>query len=85
VLAHEHDIPFYVAAPRSTFDLNQTSEDVVLEERNPEEVTHFGHQRIAPSGIDVLNPAFDITPMKYVDAIICETGVFSPNELEKSM
>ena len=85
VLAHEHDIPFYVAAPRSTFDLNQTSEDVVLEERNPEEVTHFGHERIAPSGIDVLNPAFDITPMKYVDAIICETGVFSRNELEKSM
>ena len=85
VLAHEHDIPFYVAAPRSTFDLNQTSEDVVIEERNPEEVTHFGHQRIAPSGIDVLNPAFDMTPMKYVDAIICETGVFSPNELEKSM
>jgi methylthioribose-1-phosphate isomerase len=85
VLAHEHDIPFYVAAPRSTFDLNQTSEDVVLEERNPEEVTHFGHQRIAPSGIDVLNPAFDITPMKYVDAIICETGVFSRNELEKIM
>jgi methylthioribose-1-phosphate isomerase len=85
VLAHEHDIPFYVAAPRSTFDLNQTSEDVVLEERYPEEVTHFGHERIAPSGIDVLNPAFDITPMKYVDAIICETGVFSRNELEKIM
>ena len=83
VLAHEHDIPFYVAAPRSTFDLNQTSEDVVIEERNSEEVTHLGHQRIVPSGIDVLNPAFDITPMRYVAAIICETGVFSPNELEK--
>jgi methylthioribose-1-phosphate isomerase len=85
VLSHEHDIPFYVAAPRSTFDLNKTSEDVVIEERNSEEVTYFGHQRIAPSGIDVLNPAFDITPMRYVDAIICETGVFSPNELEKPM
>ena len=83
VLAHEHDVPFYVAAPRSTFDLDQTSEDVVIEERNSEEITHFDHQRIAPSGIDVLNPAFDITPMRYVDAIICETGVFSPNELEK--
>ena len=83
VLAHEHDIPFYVAAPRSTFDLNQTSEDVVIEERNSEEVTHLGCQRIAPCGIDVLNPAFDITPMRYVDAIICETGVFPPNELEK--
>jgi len=83
VLAHEHDIPFYVAAPRSTFDLDQTSEDVVIEERNSEEVTHLGCQRIAPHGIDVLNPAFDITPMRYVAAIICETGVFSPNELEK--
>ncbi len=85
VLAHEHDIPFYVAAPRSTFDLNQTSEDVVIEERNSEEVTHFNSQRVAPSGINVLNPAFDITPMRYVGAIICEAGVFSPNELEKLM
>ncbi len=85
VLAHEHHIPFYVAAPTSTFDLSQTSEDVVIEERNSEEVTHFGSESIAPSGIDVLNPAFDITPMKYVSGIICETGVFAPTELEKLM
>jgi len=83
VLAHEHDIPFYVAAPRSTFDLNQTSEDVVIEERNSEEVTHLGCQRIAPRGIDVLNPAFDITPMRYVSAVICEIGVLHPTELQR--
>jgi methylthioribose-1-phosphate isomerase len=85
VLAHKHNIPFYVAAPTSTFDPSRTSEDVVIEERDPEEVTRFSCQRIAPSGIDVLNPAFDITPMKYVSGIICETGVFSPTELEKLM
>ncbi len=83
VLAHEHNIPFYVAAPKSTFDLTHTSEDVIIEERNSEEVTHLGSKRIAPRGIDVLNPAFDITPMKYVSGIICETGVFPPTELEK--
>jgi methylthioribose-1-phosphate isomerase len=85
VLAHEHHIPFYVAAPTSTFDLSQTSEGVVIEERNSEEVTHFGSESIASSGINVLNPAFDITPMKYVSSIICETGVFTPTELEKLM
>ena len=83
VLAHEHNIPFYVAAPKSTFDLNQTSEDVVIEERNSEEVTHLGCQRIAPRGIDVLNPAFDITPMRYVSAVICEIGVLHPTELQR--
>jgi methylthioribose-1-phosphate isomerase len=83
VLAHEHDVPFYVAAPRSTFDLDQTSENVIIEERNSEEVTHLNSQRVASSGVDVLNPAFDITPMRYVGAVICETGVFSPNELKK--
>jgi methylthioribose-1-phosphate isomerase len=82
VLAHEHKIPFYVAAPTSTFDLKRSASEVPIEERNPEEVTHFGAQKIAPNGINVLNPAFDITPMRYVTAIICETGVFSPKDLE---
>ncbi|MFQ6064855.1 MAG: S-methyl-5-thioribose-1-phosphate isomerase [Candidatus Bathyarchaeia archaeon] len=81
VLANEHKIPFYVAAPTSTFDLNQSSEEIVIEERDSTEITHFGSRLIATRGIDVLNPAFDITPMKYVSAIICETGVFSPTEL----
>ena len=76
VLAHEHGIPFYVAAPKSTFDLAHKATDVVIEERKPEEVTHFGCQRTAPEGISVMNPAFDITPLKYVSAIICETQVY---------
>jgi methylthioribose-1-phosphate isomerase len=76
VLAHEHGIPFYVAAPKSTFDLVHTSTDVIIEERNPAEVTHIGTQPIAAPGVGVLNPAFDITPLKYVTAIICESGVY---------
>ena len=83
VLAHEHKIPFYVAAPTSTFDLAHSASEVVIEERNPEEVTHFGTQKIAPNGVKVLNPAFDITPMRYVTAIICETGVLPPKDLER--
>jgi len=80
VLAKEHGIPFYVAAPTSTFDLSKNSEDVIIEERSPEEVTHVGSVRIAPEGVEVMNPAFDITPLKYVDAIICEKGVLSREE-----
>ena len=82
VLAHEHGIPFYSAAPSSTFDLEHTTQDVVIEERNPEEVTNFGSEIIAPKGVKVLNPAFDITPMKYVKGIVCEKGVLSPKQLE---
>lgn len=81
VLAREHGIPFYVAAPTSTFDLTRTSEEVVIEKRKPEEVTRFGSQRIAPKGVDVFNPAFDITPLKYVSAVICEKGVITPEKL----
>jgi methylthioribose-1-phosphate isomerase len=76
VLAHEHGIPFYVAAPKSTFDLAHKASDVVIEERKPEEVTHIGSVQIAPDGVKVMNPAFDITPLKYVSAIICETQVY---------
>ena len=76
VLAHEHGIPFYVAAPKSTFDLAHKASDVIIEERKPEEVTRIGSQQIAPDGKNVMNPAFDITPLKYVSAIICETQVY---------
>ncbi len=82
VLAHKHKIPFYVAAPLSTFDLNASAKDVTIEERDPEEVTHIKSVRIAPLGVKALNPAFDITPMKYVDAIICEKGVLSGKDIE---
>jgi len=83
VLAKEHKIPFYVAAPTSTFDFTRTAEEVVIEERKPEEVTHIGSQRIAAEGIGVLNPAFDITPFKYVTAIICENGVLDKRYYSK--
>ncbi|MEM2167881.1 MAG: S-methyl-5-thioribose-1-phosphate isomerase [Candidatus Bathyarchaeia archaeon] len=83
VLAHEHSIPFYVAAPLSTFDLKAFARDVVIEERSPEEVTCIGAVRIAPPNVNVLNPAFDITPIKYVDAIICEIGVLDKRQFEK--
>jgi methylthioribose-1-phosphate isomerase len=76
VLAHEHGVPFYVAAPKSTFDLSRTSADVVIEERKSAEVTHYGGQQVAAEGVGVLNPAFDITPLKYVSAIIHEGGVY---------
>jgi methylthioribose-1-phosphate isomerase len=76
VLAHEHGIPFYVAAPKSTFDLIHKASDVVIEERKAEEVTSVGCQKIAPEGTAVMNPAFDITPLKYVSAIICESQVY---------
>lgn len=80
VLAHEHGIPFYVAAPKSTFDLTCKAADVTIEERKPEEVTHVGCQQTAPDGVKVMNPAFDATPLKYVSAIICETQVYYPKD-----
>ncbi len=78
VLAKEHGIPFYVAAPWSTFDLETKPEEVVIEERDEREVTEIAGVRIAPQGVKVFNPAFDITPPEYVSAIITERGVFNP-------
>ncbi len=75
VLAHEHKIPFYVAAPKSTFDLTCKAVDVEVEERKTEEVTHIGGVQIAPNGVNVMNPSFDPTPLKYVTAIITENRV----------
>jgi methylthioribose-1-phosphate isomerase len=76
VLAHEHGIPFYAVAPTSTFDLSLSSGDQIpIEQRDPEEVTHVRGVRIAPEGIGVVNPAFDVTPNRYVTAIVCENGV----------
>ena len=83
VLAKEHGVPFYVAAPKSTFDLAHTSTDVIIEERKPSEVTHVGSQQITASGVGVLNPAFDITPLNYVSAIICESGIYYKKDFGK--
>ena len=76
VLAKEHDIPFYVAAPLSTVDLNTpTGDQIPIEERSAREVTHLGPTRLTPEGARVRNPAFDVTPSKYVTAIITERGI----------
>jgi methylthioribose-1-phosphate isomerase len=83
VLAKEHNVPFYVAAPKSTFDLTLKSSDVAIEEREPEEVTHVGSRKIAAEGVKVLNPAFDITPLDYVTAIICESGILYKEDFRK--
>jgi methylthioribose-1-phosphate isomerase len=80
-----YKIPFYVAAPISTFDFSLRSEEVVIEERQHREVTHFHSKRTAPKGVRVINPAFDITPLKFVEAIICEKGVLSRNRFRKFM
>ena len=76
VLARQHEIPFYVAAPISTIDLKAaTGEAIPIEERDTREVTHMREQRLAPEGIEVQNPAFDVTPNELVTAIITDKGV----------
>ncbi len=76
VLAKENNIPFYVAAPISTLDLSIASgEQIPIEERNEREVTHVKETRLAPAGIRIANPAFDVTPNRYVAAIITERGI----------
>src|SRR3989442_10021019 len=79
VLARAHSLPFYVVAPRSTIDLKLSSgEQIPIEQRNPEEVTKVRGVVIAPAGIRVANPAFDVTPNSYVTAIITEAGIARP-------
>ncbi len=83
VLAKYHNIPFYVAAPLSTIDMCLSSgEEIPIEERNPQEVTHHGGQPMAPEGVQVWNPAFDVTPNSLVTAIITEMGVVYPSYVE---
>ncbi len=79
VAAAAHHIPFYVAAPSSTFDRSIASGDEIpIEQRDPREVTHGFGRQTAPDGIAVYNPAFDVTPADLVAAIICERGVIRP-------
>ena len=76
VVAKENGVPFYVAAPTSTIDpVLETGEGIPIEERNAEEVTRFGGVQTAPDGVGVANPAFDVTPHKYVSAIVTEKGI----------
>ena len=78
VMAKQHDIPFYVAAPLSTFDLESRPEDVIIEQRKASEVTGIGDKKTAPDGIDVINPAFDMTPPELISVIITENGIVKP-------
>ena len=77
-MAKQHNIPFYVAAPLSTFDLENKPEDVTIEQRKASEVTGIGDKKTAPDGIDVINPAFDITPPELISGIITENGIANP-------
>lgn len=84
VLAKEFNVPFYVAAPISTFDFNtKTGGDIVIEDRSEEEVTMVKGVRIAPIGCKALNPSFDMTPAKYVTGFITEKGILKPSEISK--
>jgi len=86
VLAHAHGIPFYVAAPLSSVDLNTpTGAEIPIEERPAEEITNGFGKQTAPDNIKVYNPAFDVTPAKYITAIVTETGIFKPEEIGKAV
>ena len=79
LLARAHGLPFYVAGPTSTIDLNTPDGDhIEIEQRGAHEVTHHGGVKMAPDGVDIFNPAFDVTPAEYVSAIITEKGVVYP-------
>ncbi len=79
ILAKEHNIPFYVAAPLSTIDIKiPDGSKIPIEERNSQEVTHLNGKRITPEGVEVANPAFDVTPNKNINAIITEKGIIKP-------
>jgi methylthioribose-1-phosphate isomerase len=79
VLAHEHGVPFYVAAPLSTIDLATPDGDTIpIEERDQREVSHLGSSRITPVGAHIRNPAFDVTPHRYIAGIITERGILRP-------
>ncbi len=82
VLAKEHRVPFFIAAPTSTIDMKlKSGEDIPIEERRPEEVVFIGGVRMVPKGVKVFNPAFDVTPARLITAIITEKGLVKPSEL----
>jgi methylthioribose-1-phosphate isomerase len=79
VLARAHEIPFYIAAPSSTFDLSiSDGSKIPIEERAADEITHGFGRQTAPTGVKVYNPAFDVTPAEYIQAIITERGLIAP-------
>jgi methylthioribose-1-phosphate isomerase len=83
LLAKAHRIPFYVAAPSSTFDLSlENGDSIPIEQRDPKEITHGFGRQTAPDGVDVYNPAFDVTPASLIDGIITERGIICPVNAE---
>jgi len=82
LIAKQHGIPFYVAAPLSTFDMKSNPQDVIIEQRKGIEVTQIGDKKTAPDGINVINPAFDMTPPELISGIITEAGVAKPPFVE---
>ena len=76
--AKQHDVPFYVAAPLSTFDMEASIFDTIIEERDGDEVRYYGGARICPKGTEVINPGFDITPKEFITGIITENGIIDP-------
>ena len=78
IIAKQHEIPFYVAAPLSTFDLKSRPEEVIIEQRKPSEVTAIAGTKTAPDDINVINPAFDVTPPELITGIITEAGIAKP-------
>ena len=86
IIAEAHRVPFYVVAPTSTVDLQTaTGADIPIEQRNATEVTHCGGRRVVPEGVDVQNPAFDVTPASYITAIITERGVISQGDFAREL
>jgi methylthioribose-1-phosphate isomerase len=83
VLAHEHKVPFFVAAPLSTIDLSTPDGDhIPIEERDQREVSHLGSSRLTPEGAKIRNPAFDVTPHRYITGIVTERGILRPPYIE---
>ena len=79
MVAYAHGVPFYSVGPTTTIDLSvPRGEDIPIEERSEDEITHIGNTQITPDDVDVANPAFDVTPAKYITAIITDAGVAYP-------
>lgn len=86
LVAKAHNIPFYVAAPYSSIDNSiETGENIPIEERDHEEVTHINGTTVCPEGVSIINPAFDVTPAEYITGIITETGIYAPSELKQAV
>lgn len=85
IVAKHYNIPFYIAAPKSTIDMNiKTGDDIIIELRDEKEVTHVNNKPICIDGVKIINPSFDITDNSLITGIITEYGIFKPNELNKN-